>query len=423
MGSRVIRIVAVCLALLAGLAAGSASASAATRPDVMFPHHVMVMQDGTRMDMADMQFPAVGLVSEADKRRARRFLHRVRVAARRRFPSLAAAKRLKYRPGFRQAAIHDIGGLDFIHYDNNHYPHDGRVMDPRHPESLVYWKAPTGMPVLIGMMFRVSSLDRAPHPAGPLNRWHTHAACDPAREPGNRYQFTAPKDLCPSGVAHFGTTVMSHVWLTKDLRSAYALDIPDRALGILLPGRNDPPRASGHEHSHAAGAAGGAGGSAAAGSAGSAGSGEHAAVGVAWALSLLSPALALWLLTLRPGPAPRRLRLRVLAVVCLGGIAAAHAAHLMDNLRTDHGLAALFCVFILGACAATLLLALGSWARAPWIGALVLGVLSVLGYVLGGSASIPAIPLTVLLLAVSVWALARRREPEPSVVAGEAGLA
>ena len=121
--------------------------------------------------MSDLMNPfgPVEAVTRRQRLRAWRLLHRVRKDGRERFATEARARALDYRRGHAMAAIGQRHGAHFVHYDNWALRHDRHVLDPRRPESLVYWEGPTGVPVLVGMMFRVSTSVHAPRRGlGPL---------------------------------------------------------------------------------------------------------------------------------------------------------------------------------------------------------------------------------------------------------------
>jgi hypothetical protein len=93
----------------------------------------------------------------------------------------AAATAAGYRPNPR-------GGPNATHWPSATAWRDGRVLDPSHPESLVYWTLPDGRKVLLGAMFKVAPGQEAPAPGGDLTMWHVHPApgqmCHPAEDAG-----------------------------------------------------------------------------------------------------------------------------------------------------------------------------------------------------------------------------------------------
>jgi hypothetical protein len=227
---------------LAAAALVPAAAAARTGPSVVMLENCSadcMMAGPGRISgeqMSDLMNP-FGPVEAATRRqrlRAWRLLHRVRSAGHQRFATEARARALHYRRGHAMAAVGQRHGAHFIHYDNWALRHDSHVLDPRRPESLVYWEGPTGVPVLVGMMFRVSTAVHAPRRGlGPLVRWHAHALCDRHKRSSPR-QFSVPGHCGSAQLAHYGPTAMVHVWLTRDLTSAYAQKAPAQALQILL---------------------------------------------------------------------------------------------------------------------------------------------------------------------------------------------
>lgn len=220
-----------------------AAASARFRPDLVMYEDgcemsCMGMGPGhMQMPMKDLMSPTarVSDATKAQKRRARRFLHRVRRDTRRRLPSLRAARRHGYVRGFRMATMSGDRKAPFFHYDNHHLYSDRHTLDPRRPESLIYWFGPAG-PKLVGVMFRASSRHAVHDPiGGPFLRWHAHAECDHHRNPSDPMQFTAPEGsyCATTGLAHYGATQMVHVWLTRHLATAYAHAVPAKALHII----------------------------------------------------------------------------------------------------------------------------------------------------------------------------------------------
>jgi hypothetical protein len=72
-----------------------------------------------------------------------------------------------YRPG-----PHARGPI--VHYANPQVLRDGHVLDPSHPNGLVYSTPAQGEPVLLGAFFVVPPDTPAPTPAGDLLVWHSH---------------------------------------------------------------------------------------------------------------------------------------------------------------------------------------------------------------------------------------------------------
>ena len=323
-------------------------------------------------------YPALARATGEQRRNGRAFLAAARRAARERFPTVEAAERLGYRKGPRAAYI----GMDrrrpgarspFVHYRSARYDRDGRVLDPERPEALVFW-APRGIrPVLVGFMFRASSLRPPPDPhrVGALLSWHAHAACDERVEPGNALQFAARH--CPSGVAHHGETQMTHAWLANDLRAGFAGAVPARELGILIPGgrrhRHHPHGAGEHHHGVAVTAA-------------------QATVANAWALSLAAPLGALLLLVHGPRSAAA---LRFLGILGLAGVAVTHAAEVAAHVEAAPYLAVLFCGLIVTSSALAIALAAAWRPRVTWAAAVAACAAAIAAYAASRTIGLPEI--------------------------------
>jgi hypothetical protein len=321
-------------------------------------------------------YPDLGRVTAAERRNGRVLLAEVGAAARARFPTLAAARRLGFREGPPSRFLGMRPGAGsrspFVHYRNSGYAHDGRVLDPARPEALVYWERESAAPVLVGFMFRASSLRPPPDPhrVGRLLGWHAHARCDPAVEPGNPLQFRTA--ACPSGIAHHGESQMTHAWLARSLRSGFAEELPARRLGIHV----DPALYAAHDHGghgHHHGAVLTAG---------------QAAVANAWAVSLAAPLGALLLLA-RGGR--RQAPLRLLGILALAGVAVAHAVDL--GAHVDHApyLAVLFCALIAACALLALALAVEWRTHAAWAAAVAASAGAIGGYVVSRTVGLPGI--------------------------------
>ncbi len=94
--------------------------------------------------------------------------------------------------GYMRFGDADIAGT--WHYINWKYQADSAVLDPAHPESIIYWQAsPTSPLFLIGVMYITPRAGMAgPQVAGCLTQWHSHGA-----------------PFAPEGVS---TPEMLHVW-------------------------------------------------------------------------------------------------------------------------------------------------------------------------------------------------------------------
>jgi hypothetical protein len=105
---------------------------------------------------------------------------------------------------------------------------DGRVLDPAHPETLVYWTGPGERPTLVGVMYTAPRGAHGPTVGGPITRWHDHESC---RDPATQAELGRPVDgACPRGQVYRRSVEMMHVWFTDDLATAFARRAPLAAL-------------------------------------------------------------------------------------------------------------------------------------------------------------------------------------------------
>jgi hypothetical protein len=116
--------------------------------------------------------------------------------------------------------FHSIGdsltGLE--HYVNWAYLDDGRILDPDHPESLVYRVEPDGGRTLVSAMYMLppgSTLDTVPNIGGPLTQWHIHDNLCFLDVPGLKRVagLTRADGTCPPPLAKLAAVPMIHVWI------------------------------------------------------------------------------------------------------------------------------------------------------------------------------------------------------------------
>lgn len=105
---------------------------------------------------------------------------------------LADVKKAKAE-GYMRFGDGDIAGT--WHYINWKFQADSRVLDPKHPESIIYWQATPDSPLyLIGSMYIMPKAGvKGPQVAGCMTQWHSHGA-----------------PFAPEGV---DTPEMLHTWL------------------------------------------------------------------------------------------------------------------------------------------------------------------------------------------------------------------
>ncbi|GIU86094.1 MAG: hypothetical protein KatS3mg009_0609 [Acidimicrobiia bacterium] len=125
-------------------------------------------------------------------------------------------------PKFADPAVAEANGYRSIgdgvtgyeHYVNQALFDDGRILDPDHPESVVYQRDPSGGKRLVAAMYMLEpdkTLDDVPDIGGKLTQWHVHNdLC--FRPEGTVAGFTRPDGSCPAPLQKF-TAPMIHVWI------------------------------------------------------------------------------------------------------------------------------------------------------------------------------------------------------------------
>jgi hypothetical protein len=168
---------------------------------------------GHRHHSAPLDYPKLSSAPATRRGEVRGLWKSTLAVARRRFATYAAARRVRFVPSERPARP------SLVHLRTAAYTRDRSVLDPRRPESLVYWWPRTGAPVLVAFMYRAPA-GKPPRLGRPILSWHQHR----------------------SGAQRAGATQMTHIWLTDDLRSAAANCLPVPELERALPAfRYEPP--------------------------------------------------------------------------------------------------------------------------------------------------------------------------------------
>ena len=178
------------------------------------------------------EYPTVALATPEQRAAAERLLAEIRTAALG-WRDLHAAAAAGFDTHTARRRAGDIS-VHFLHAEHRRSIHDKDYLDPARPKALIYANIPGWPLVLVGLMFSVPRGVHGPTPGGPITRWHTHTVC--ARG-GQRGLAPRPDGSCPPGTTPRQGSEMMHVWLTKDLRSAFAIHAPPRELGLahLLP--------------------------------------------------------------------------------------------------------------------------------------------------------------------------------------------
>jgi hypothetical protein len=103
------------------------------------------------------------------------------------------------------------------HFINQSFFDDGRILDPDHPESLVYEPRPDGSKKLVSAMYMLApnqTLDDVPDVGGKLTQWHIHNnLCFTTT--GRVAGLTNAEGACNAPLVKGNEAPMIHVWLTK----------------------------------------------------------------------------------------------------------------------------------------------------------------------------------------------------------------
>ena len=122
--------------------------------------------------------------------------------------------------------------LPSTHWMNNAYVEAGYVMDPQHPQGLVYANSHHG-PVLLGAMFQMSRIGEfGPDPGGPLTAWHQHEnICFTPF--GFEFSLMTPFSECPLGAIDISASAMLHVWIVDNPQGPFAVDIDPKVVAAI----------------------------------------------------------------------------------------------------------------------------------------------------------------------------------------------
>ena len=127
------------------------------------------------------------------------------------------------------------------HYINWSYLDDGRLLDPDHPESLVYQTYRDGRPrQLVAAMFMMGStdtLDDVPDVGGALTQWHVHEDLCFTDTPGDHKVrgITRADGTCTPPLVKPAQGPMIHVWITPHECGPFA-SLEGVAGGQIKPG-------------------------------------------------------------------------------------------------------------------------------------------------------------------------------------------
>ena len=119
------------------------------------------------------------------------------------------------------AGFHSIGdqATGFEHYIQWDWIDDDTVLDPDHPESLVYRVEPDGSRTLVSAMYMLpnsTTLDEVPDDGGALMQWHVHGdLCFDASDPEAPRVggLTDSAGECSAPLVRLAQSPMIHVWV------------------------------------------------------------------------------------------------------------------------------------------------------------------------------------------------------------------
>lgn len=122
--------------------------------------------------------------------------------------------------------------LPSTHWMNNANVQKGYVMDPNHPQGLVYANSHHG-PVLLGAMFQMPKIGEfGPDPGGPLTAWHQHEnVCFTPF--GFEFSLMTPLSECPLGAIDISASPMLHVWIVDNPQGPFAVDIDSKVVAAI----------------------------------------------------------------------------------------------------------------------------------------------------------------------------------------------
>jgi len=178
------------------------------------------------------EYPAIFLATKQQRAAATHLWGTLRATALRwARPAAAAAAGFDVRrphraPGDRRPM--------WFHSENRRWHADRSYLDARRPDTLIFADLP-GRPLrLVGVMFSMPRGMHGPTPGGPITRWHYHLVC----VTGDRRGLAPRSDgSCPTGAVLGQGSEMMHVWFTRDLRSAFAVEapLPELCAARMLP--------------------------------------------------------------------------------------------------------------------------------------------------------------------------------------------
>lgn len=139
-------------------------------------------------------------------------------AALARYTDIRAAIAAGYEPSVQSTGLR-------VHLENKAYENDGRVLDPQHPEMLMYAIA-DGRATLLGAVFQMPRAGMpGPTPGGPITRWHAHDVCLTLLPPS--YEVVDVYGTCPLFSVALTVGEMMHLWVIDHPGGPFNDDSPD----------------------------------------------------------------------------------------------------------------------------------------------------------------------------------------------------
>jgi len=144
---------------------------------------------------------------------------------------------------FEKGLADGYRGVDRHHYRNDEYMVDDQVLDPDHPEALMYYTVPpvgletAGKQRLAGFMFYGKTREsRGPQFGGPLTVWHFHSWYRGQCVDQGLGIGWAVDGSCERGEVSYSSGEMMHVWMIDRSEGPFAtpMFIPQRTLVPLL---------------------------------------------------------------------------------------------------------------------------------------------------------------------------------------------
>lgn len=194
--------------------------------------------DGERHAMPNL--PDAGSATAAQTAAARRFLeeseadtaaYRDLAKAKAAGFDVAAAWQRKEAKATRLGRTVRTDRVQLVHVPSTANRSDGRVLDPKAPETLMYARSPKGTFTLVGIMYTAEK-KAPPNAYPPYQRWHYHEKCV-TRTTGAKPTVTEPTNgTCPDGATLRKTGYMTHLWFVSpdQLTYAYAMNAPMKRL-------------------------------------------------------------------------------------------------------------------------------------------------------------------------------------------------